>query len=59
MSVRQRTCTHRKLEVRTEKDRCSWIECSLCGKKGPNKHSYTLAILAWALHLTNQHPRGR
>lgn len=49
-------CTHRHLTVRTEKDRCSWVECE-CGLKGPNKHSYTLALLAWALKLTNQHPR--
>jgi hypothetical protein len=52
-------CTHRYLRVRTEKDRCSWVECQHCGKTGPSKHSYTLAILAWALALTNQHPRKR
>jgi hypothetical protein len=50
-------CTHRQLVIRTERDRCSWVECALCKKRGPSKHSYLLALLAWALHLTNQHPR--
>lgn len=52
-------CAHRQLQVLTEKDRCSWVRCAKCGKTGPSKHSYTLALLAWALHLTNQHPRKR
>ena len=51
-------CSHRHLVVRTERDRCSWVECTACLKRGPHKHSYALALIAWALSLTNQHPRG-
>lgn len=52
-----RPCSHRFLQVKTESDRCSWVQCEVCKKQGPKKHSYLLAILAWGLHLTNQHPR--
>jgi hypothetical protein len=50
-------CHHRTLIVRTEEDRCSWVECAQCKKTGPSKHSYTLALIAWTLHAVNQHPR--
>lgn len=52
-------CYHRVIQIFTEADRCSWVECVRCGKTGPKKHSYLLAILAWGLHLANQHPRKR
>lgn len=52
-------CRHRKLSVKTEADRCSWVECQGCGKKGPKKHSYMLALVAWAVASVNQHPRTR
>ena len=52
-------CLHRSLQVRTERDRCSWVECSVCKKQGPKKHSYVLAVLAWAFHVLNQHPRTK
>lgn len=48
---------HRHILVKTEKDRCSWVQCVSCGKRGPHKHSITLALIAWALKLTDQHPR--
>lgn len=54
----KKRCLHRSLEIRTEKDRCSWVSCRGCRKTGPRKHSYTLALIAWALKLTNQHPRA-
>ncbi len=56
---RQMRCTHRTLLLQTEKDRCTWVECGSCGKCGPKKHSQTLALLAWIVHLGNQHPRKR
>lgn len=52
-------CTHRKIEVKTERDRCSWVCCMKCGKTGPKKHTYGMALLAWVLHLANQHPRKK
>ena len=55
--MKRAKCAHRLIRVRTERDRCSWVVCEVCGKGGPAKHSYTLALLAWALHLVNQHPR--
>jgi len=50
-------CSHRILRVRTEADRCSWVECMGCGKTGPKKHSYLLGVVAWLATLGNQHPR--
>lgn len=58
MAKKQR-CTHRLLRVMTEKDRCSWGKCLNCGLEGPKKHSYTLALMAWALFLTSDHPERR
>lgn len=52
-------CAHRHLEIRTERDRCSWVECKGCGKTGPAKHSITLALLAWCVSLGDQHPRRK
>lgn len=52
-----RKCVHRKLDILTEKDRCSWVVCRTCKKSGPKKHSMTLALLAWIVSLANQHPR--
>lgn len=49
---------HRHILVKTEKDRCSWVQCVSCKKRGPHKHSMTLALIAWALKLTDQHPRA-
>ena len=54
----RRRCPHRRLTVHTERDKCSWVACEDCHKRGPKKHSYTLAVIAWTLHLTNQHPRS-
>lgn len=51
-------CTHRMLLVATEKDRCSWVQCMTCNKKGPRKHSYLLAVVAWLAAIGNQHPRS-
>jgi hypothetical protein len=55
----KKRCSHRLIQVYTEKDRCSWVHCVQCDKEGPKKHSYTLALLAWALHVCNQHPRAK
>lgn len=52
-------CQHKLLQVRTESDRCSWIQCDTCKVKGPKKHSVTLALLAWVLYLANDHPKRR
>lgn len=52
-------CTHRMLVLRTERDRCTWVQCLSCHKAGPKKHSQTMALLAWILHLGNQHPRPK
>lgn len=57
MAKSKRRCTHRSITVRTERDRCSWVHCDQCDKEGPRKHSYTLALIAWALKVVNQHPR--
>ena len=46
-------CPHRNLEVKTEKDRCSWVKCKDCKKRGPKKHSVTLAIIAFGLSITS------
>lgn len=50
-------CSHRKLTILTESDRCSWVVCNSCGKHGPSKHSITLALLAWIVSTGDQHPR--
>ena len=50
-------CTHRRITVLTEPDKCSWVQCQDCGKEGPKKHSYTLALLAWIVCLADKHPR--
>jgi hypothetical protein len=52
-------CTHRNLSIKTEKDRCSWVTCNKCKKRGPAKHSQTLALLGWICHIANQHPRAK
>lgn len=53
-------CSHRKLEIKTERDRCSWVVCrSGCRKRGPKKHSVVMAIMAFAVSLGDQHPRSR
>ena len=54
-------CAHRKLEVKTEKDRCSWVVCRErgCRKRGPKKHSVQLAVIAWGVSLSDGHPRKR
>lgn len=50
-------CTHRNIEVKTERDRCSWVVCKGCRKRGPKKHSYMLALICFATSTVNQHPR--
>lgn len=55
----KRRCSHRALRVHTESDRCSWVECILCKKEGPKKHSYILALIAFAMKTADQHPRKR
>lgn len=52
-------CKHKLLAVCTERDRCTWIECCHCGVKGPKKHSVALAMCAWIVYLSNDHPRRR
>jgi|GEM_PF-4249347 len=54
-----RRCAHKLLAVRTERDRCTWIECQTCRAKGPKKHSVTLALCAWIVYLSNDHPIRR
>lgn len=55
----KKRCGHRKLEVKTEKDRCSWVVCTTCGKRGPKKHSVIMALVAFAVTLGDQHPRKK
>lgn len=53
-------CKHDLLEVRTERDRCYWVECRRCNRhKGPKKHSRAIALVAYAVKLVDQHPRHR
>lgn len=54
-----KVCRHRVLHVMTERDRCTWVECLKCGEVGPKKHSVTLALLAWILFLSSDHPKRR
>jgi hypothetical protein len=54
----KRRCLHRKLAVRTESDGCSWVQCA-CGFRGPRKHSYGLALIAWVVKLSSDHPQRR
>ena len=53
------SCSHRQLVVKTERDRCSWVQCTKCKKKGPKKHSYMLALICFATSTVNQHPRRK
>jgi hypothetical protein len=46
------------ITVRTEADGCSWVVCR-CGFSGPGKHSYALALMAWVVKLSSDHPRQR
>ncbi|HEX5461850.1 MAG TPA: hypothetical protein VFX20_17940 [Steroidobacteraceae bacterium] len=55
----RRRCSHRNLVVRTEGDRCSWVQCADCRKVGPAKHSYMLALICFATATVNQHPRRK
>ena len=57
--AKAKRCSHRELRVLTEKDRCSWVVCKGCRKRGPKKHSILLAIVAFAVSLGDQHPRRR
>jgi hypothetical protein len=52
-----RACAHTRLEVRTESDRCKWVKCQDCKKRGPKKHSATLALIAFALAATSWNSR--
>lgn len=54
-----RACPHRSLMVHTERDRCSWVECYMCAKTGPKKHSIVMAVLAWLVQVGDQHPRKK
>jgi hypothetical protein len=51
-------CLHRSITVRTEADGRSWVVCE-CGLSGPRKHSYALALMAWVVKLSSDHPRRR
>jgi hypothetical protein len=55
----KRPCLHRKLDVRTEPDGCSWVVCSCCGFRGPKKHAYGMALVAWVVKLSSDHPHRR
>lgn len=50
-------CSHRCLTVKTEEDRCSWVVCQTCKRKGPAKHSYLTALIAFAMSTLDGHPR--
>lgn len=52
-------CKHKVLLIRTEKDRCSWVECGDCKVESPKKHSVTLALCAWIVFASNDHPKRR
>lgn len=52
-------CKHKLLSVNTERDRCTWIRCKTCGVSGPKKHSVALALCAWIVYLSNDHPKRR
>jgi hypothetical protein len=52
-------CAHKTLDIHTEKDRCSWVQCAYCGAKAPKKHSVTLALCAWIIYASNDHPKRR
>lgn len=47
-------CQHRVLHVIRERDRCSYVKCASCGKVGPKKHSYLLALIAWIVRVGDQ-----
>lgn len=53
----RKRCAHRNLEVKTEKDRCNWVRCRDCKKRGPKKHSVMLALVAFALAITSWNSR--
>lgn len=59
MTAMQRRCKHRTLQIKTERDQCSWVQCCICEKRGPKKHTYWLALIAWIMALGNQHPRPK
>jgi hypothetical protein len=59
MAKATKRCAHRHLKVLTEKDRCSWVVCQGCRKKGPKKHSVLLALVAFAVCIADQHPRKK
>ena len=37
-------CRHPRVVRRTEKDECSWLECTRCGKRGRKCHSVSMAM---------------
>ncbi len=49
----KKRCAHRELVVKTEKDRCNWVLCKGCKKRGPKKHSVMLAIMAFGMAITS------
>jgi hypothetical protein len=52
-------CLHRNITVKTERDGCSWVQCQDCPKKGPCKHGYFAALVAYAVASLNRHPRPK
>jgi len=52
-------CDHNFLTVNSEPDRCFWIACRSCPVHGPKKNTRTLALIAFAMKLVNQHPRKK
>jgi polyferredoxin len=54
MRILQYRCQHRVLIVAREKDRCSFVKCRSCGKVGPKKHSYGLALVAWIVCVADR-----
>lgn len=54
-------CKHTVLVVKTERDGCFWVKCGMknCRVRGPKKHSKQLAIIAFGVSLSDQHPRKK
>jgi hypothetical protein len=52
-------CEHVNLVIATEQDRCHWVYCAGCSLTGPKKNTRTLALIAFAMKLPNQHPRPK
>lgn len=52
-------CRHQILVLSTERDGCWWVKCGMrgCRTRGPKKHSKQMAVIAFGVSLSDQHPR--